>query len=419
MAFESARCLVEWLRDDSDSSSEDSSVDAVENHDHKVAPEALASAVPLGLDDGSSREEGIVIVISSGEESSDVENDEVLGPACEDDAIAAGPEIIHNNEIKPPPDSTSPRHAVQPAEREPAEIYGIFAAAIEELQHEDDAAILNSYEALAFVEQQEERNRQPSLLDATSRRGDDPTAQEKDRSCEALLNATAHTACRTGVHQAITLQRVDSAFDEVGSVDSHQHEIGHHSEEIAQAEAQSMSTTLNCRSLEQAELDRSRAAMANASGARVEQAEVRPVSEKKLPYKRQKPWAQLEGTVKEREMMASIQQATEGTGVLDAGNAAQVRRGVRAQDKHKDKVKSGRIKKVMKDRLKALTSQPDLSGRQQLLNLRSQLAEGEDLGERENAPRTTDSSGKTKLARRNKQRRRNRVNQKRAAESGA
>lgn len=161
---------------------------------------------------------------------------------------------------------------------------------------------------------------------------------------------------------------------------------------------------VNCRQMEQSELEESKAMLMTGCTTRAEErkdaCQVPPIASNSW----QKPWKKLDRFLKQdkRDMIAQIQKSAVGTSVLEKGRAAQLRRGVQPKD---TVVMAGRIAKQtqstrrQKKDLKALIPLIELSGRQQLLNLRSKMVTREDVSHPEQDSRPRGSNGTTRKAR--------------------
>lgn len=135
---------------------------------------------------------------------------------------------------------------------------------------------------------------------------------------------------------------------------------------------------VNCRQMEQSELEKSKALLINGCTTRAEErkfaCQVPPIASTSW----QKGWKKLGRFLEQdKRVIAQIQKSAVGTSVLEKGRAAQLRRGLQPKN---TVVMVGRIAKQAqstrprKKDLKALIPQIELSARQQLLNLRSKMA---------------------------------------------
>lgn len=250
-----------------------------------------------------------------------------------------------------------------------------------------------------FAEQQGKRQRSKSLrsVDVKNENHDISSMPTSDLAASAVASDDEFGIGSDNEEGSESGKRGDGyqSYESRGSYESEGDEAdGHEHVEVG----------VNCRQMEQSELEKSKALLMNGCTTRAEErkyaCQVPPIASNSW----QKPWKKLGRFLEQdkRDIIAQIQKSTVGTSVLEKGRAAQLRRGLEPKD---TVVMVGRIAKQAqstrprKKDLKALIPQIELSARQQLLNLRSKMATREYVSHPEQDSRPRGSNGTTRKAR--------------------
>ncbi|CAK1361329.1 unnamed protein product [Cercospora beticola] len=416
------------INNDSNSSSDSSSSCEVEDNTvagHSDKAQSFVSPV-------KQTEQAVeIIVISSGDESSDLDDAgaaeaKVKRTACENGAKAAATIAPSVKEMKRRWDECKQvmqKESLEedaPADQPAIEIDGILAAAIEEyskLEDGDHQAGHESHETW-IGEDLIEGGDGDSVIERM------PPELEPDQQRDQILTA------REAGTQWLRSNEYDGDVDsELGTSEDDKHfEAKIDGNRKGVGRLVSIGKDVQCRRPEQLELEKSKSMLVaepplhphikksknQQELSRISQKpfgkiEVK-VKQRKPPRISQNPLGQIAIKTKLREELVPVQALSpfKSKGILKTSSVAKKFRGQHTQDR----TAKGRISKKQ---LTALVPKMELSGRQQLLNSQVKLRKGKSIGHQDRSVRATDSNGKTKLARRNKRRRQNKSRKKRGA----
>lgn len=419
---------MKWLDNDSNSSSDSSSSCEVEDNTVAGQSDKAQSFV-------STKQAVEIIVISSGDESSDLDDEgaaeaKVKRTACGNGAKAAGTTAPSMKEMKRRWDeckqvmqkwkSLEAQTQDSPPNQPAIEVDGILAAAIEEyskLEDDDHQAGHESHETWIQEDLMEGGDGEPvierMLLEL-----------EPDQQRDQIL------AAREAGTQWLRSNEYDGDVDsELGTSEDDEHleaKIGGNREEVGRLV--STGKEVQCRRPEQLELEKSKAMLVAEPSVHPhtkkpkKQQKLLQISQKsrseiamkveqrKPPKISQTPFGQSAMKTELREEPVPVQALSvfKSKGILKTPPVAMKFRGQHTQDK----IAKGRISKKQR---KALAPKTEISGRQQLLNTQVKLRKAKSVEHQDRSIRATDSNGKTKLAHRNKRRRQNKSRKKRGA----
>ena len=418
-----AQRVIDQLEDDDTSSSDSSDPEEDGKYEKPVSrssPQAIQPpAQPIE-----------VIVISSGEESSELEEEddeeevEPRSAACENDAPSSRHQqqnIAHDNKktsIENAPDS--PQHASSASD-----CSAVLAAAIKE-EHEEFW--------VGFGQQVQKNKEERDMMRPMKRKRVEAVDEEENLHQRPRQRIAQDENFRVHEQPEETSSAIpDAVEDQVGPEPGEsEEEMKVEDEEESQSDDSSesdsdeaggddaMEGVVNCRRLEQSELDKSKATLMAGQMSRVEVRTSAHSAEQSESGDDQETLAQTEKylELEKRKTIARIQKSTIGTGVLEAGRAAQMRRGVQPRDR----VLAGRITKLERSTKSAMKVTKDLapkielSGRQKLLNKRIEIISQEaTTSSKPSNPVSQHSqlNGKTQKAKQSQRSRRNKVKKKR------
>ncbi|KAM3423526.1 hypothetical protein BST61_g954 [Cercospora zeina] len=383
--------LVDLFDSDSDTSSGSSSQCEVEGKQTAGYSSKAESPVPKQLPVMEPKQEVEIIVISSGDESSDVEAGSADEAGAKPTARGYGAKAARTtapsvsamrqryDECLKAYDAWKSRQEQRrsaPAEQPAVEVDGILAEAIEEYSTlEDDDQHVGPEKQGQWV---------PQVLleveheEAAFERM--PTKRKVDQRQRDYKDATCETGIRLPVPNAHDGDK-NSESDEIKAGQHPKPSVG--DGRTKDVRPPSMEKELQCRRPAGLELKRSKAMMSNepSNHARTEE-------QQKLPKPSQISSGNIATKTKLREKPIVIQAQTSGIrkGILKHRRSAEKTRGPRTRDKIARE-------RISKKQLIALAPKIEFPSRQQLLDIRANLRNEKKVGHHQRSVRATDSNG--------------------------
>ncbi|KAF2213156.1 hypothetical protein CERZMDRAFT_96827 [Cercospora zeae-maydis SCOH1-5] len=402
--------LVELLDGDSDTSSGSSS-NCEEGRQNAGYASRAESPRPEQLPVMDPKQEIEVIVISSGDESSDAEGESADKAGVRQTARGNGAKAARTvapsvsamrqryEECLKAYDAWTSRQEQSrnaPAEQPAVEVDGILAAAIEEYSklEDDDQCISRVHREHWTPEASTGFEHGKAAVESV------PTIRKADQRQHDHVHKMHETRVRCSYSNAHHSD-VDSKLDETKAGQRLEPETSDNRTKavlLASTEEE-----MQCRRSEQFESKRRKEMLSNGPSfhVRIEQ-------QRKLPRISQVSFGNIATMTEPREKSIiieaqnSAQNSSTRKSILKPGRGAGKTQGQHARD-NMAKAKDS------KKQLIALAQKIDFSSRQQLLDVRANLRNEKRFGHQQRSAQATDSNGKTKLARRNKRRRQNKA----------